>query len=278
MEYNETMKRLIAIFLPILSLPVFSRIWGHIVRIKHPFLAKRAIRRFRCHYGIDMDEYRGEPTDYKCLADFFVRPLDPEKRPLTGEKTAVLSPADGVLTEIETIFEDRATQIKGKEYSISAFLKEDIDFSEGWHVAVIYLSPYNYHRYHYPVSGKITRYYHTGGRLFPVNQMGLNHIRSLFVRNERIVTEIEKDGMAFYITAVGATFVGSIKMEFIPGTAGKKRDRWEAVNKDISQLQEMGRFEMGSTIVLVIPRKMAEPINGVRGKSIRVGEPIFKLC
>lgn len=272
------MKGIAAIFLPVLSLPVFSRIWGRIVRLKHPrFLVRRAIQRYRRHYGIDMNEYRGETTDYDSLANFFVRRLNPETRPLKGEKNAVVSPADGVLTEIETVFEDRATQIKGKHYSISDFLKEDIDFSEGWHVAVIYLSPYNYHRYHYPFSGKIARYFHTGGRLFPVNKMGLSHIEKLFVRNERIITEIEKNGMPFYITAVGATFVGSIKMEFIPETARKKRNRWEPVNVDVSQLQEMGRFEMGSTIVLVLPRKMAEPIGGVRGKPIRVGDPIFTL-
>jgi len=272
------MKPVPALFLTVLSLPVFSRIWGRIVRLKQPrFLVKRAIQHYRRHYGIDMNEYRGETTDYKCLSDFFVRRLDPETRPLTGDETALVSPADGVLTEIETVYEDRATQIKGKYYSISDLLRESIDFSEGWHVAVIYLSPYNYHRYHYPLSGEVTRYFHTRGRLFPVNKMGLNTMDELFIRNERIITVMEKNGVPFYITAVGATFVGSINMEFITGPPGKKRNRWEPVNVDVSQLQEMGRFEMGSTIVLVVPKKMAEPMDGIKGKSIRVGTPLFKL-
>ncbi len=83
--------------------------------------------------------------------------------------------------------------------------------------------------------------------------------------------------MPCYIVAVGATFVGSIQMEFIPGQKKKVRDRWETVNLDIRQLEEMCRFEMGSTIVLVLPRKMAEPDENVKGKPVRVGQAIFKM-
>lgn len=272
------MKRPAALFLRLISLPVFSRIWGRIVRFKQPrFLIKRVIRLYRRKYDIDMEEYQGEVGDYKCLSDFFVRQLDPEKRPLTMKKDAIVSPADGVLTEIETIFQDRATQVKGKTYSISQLLKEDIDFSQGWHVAVVYLSPSNYHRYHYPLTGKIKRYFHTGGRLFPVNSLGLNGIDKLFIRNERIVVEIVRNELPCYAAAVGATFVGSIKMAFIPDQKKKRRNRWEPVNLDVRQLEEMGRFEMGSTIVLALPQKMAEPIDNIKGKPVRVGDPIFKL-
>lgn len=272
------MKKAAALFLPLLSLPVFSRVWGRIVRLKRPrFLIKRAIRLYRKKYGIDMEEYQGEVGDYKCLSDFFVRRLHPEKRPLTGDENAVVSPADGLLTEMETIFEDRATQVKGKYYSISQLLKEDIDFSAGWHTAVIYLSPSNYHRFHYPLTGKIRRYFHAGTRLFPVNSMGLNGVDKLFIRNERIIIEMVRNESPCYAAVVGATFVGSIKMAFIPDQLKKKRNRWQPVGLDVRQLEEMGRFEMGSTIVLVLPRKMAEPIDNLKGKPVRVGDPIFKL-
>lgn len=272
------MKKLTPLFLSLLSLPGFSRVWGRITRIRQPrFLVKRVIGWYRREYGIDMAEYEGEAGDYPCLVDFFTRKLDPEKRPLSVDESVVVSPADGILSEMETIFEDRATQIKDKYYPISSLLKEDIDFSEGWHVATIYLSPANYHRYHYPLSGNISRYFHTGGRLFPVNHLGLNHIDELFVRNERIITEIVKNGMPCYVVAVGAMFVGSIRMEFIPGQKKKIRDHWETVNLGIRQLEEMGRFEMGSTIVLVLPRKMAEPVENVKGKPVRVGQAIFKM-
>lgn len=270
------MKQLMRVILPILSMPVFSRIWGRMARLRRPrFLVKRIIERFRKSYGIQMVDYQGEAGDYKSLSDFFVRKLDPEKRPLIPNESAIVSPADGVLTGMEIILEDKATQVKGKYYTVSELLKEDIDFSKGWHVATIYLSPFNYHRYHYPLSGKIDRTIHTGGRLFPVNQLGVSYINNLFVRNERIVTRIIKNEMPCYMVAIGAAFVGSIKMEFNKNP--KRKDYWEKMNLNILQLEEMGRFEMGSTIILVMPQIMAESIDSVKGKSVRVGQPIYKL-
>ncbi|MGD2087110.1 MAG: archaetidylserine decarboxylase [Candidatus Aminicenantes bacterium] len=271
------MKFFISLFLPLISLPVFSRTWGRIVRLRYPrFLVKRIIKRYQRAYNITMEEYEGEVEDYRSLADFFVRRLDPEKRPLLPQENAVVSPADGILTDVETIFNDQATQVKGKSYKISQLLHEPIDFSRGWHVAVIYLAPSNYHRYHYPVTGNIKRYFHSSGRLFPVNPTGVNRVDRLFVRNERIITEMVTRQMSCYMAAIGACFVGSIKMEFISGSPGKKRDQWVSMNHRVYQMQEMGRFDMGSTIVLVIPQSMAEPLDNLIGQPVKVGQPIFK--
>jgi len=245
-------------------------------RLRHPrFIIKGLVELYCRSYNIDMDDYAGQLEDYKSLCDFFVRPLDPEKRPLIPDNKAVVSPADGKLTNVETIYHDQATQIKGKTYPVSSLICDNINFSEGWHVAVIYLAPYNYHRYHYPITGKIKRYIHTGRRLFPVNPMGLHHIKRLVVRNERIVVQFETQGLRVYEVAVGATFVGGIKMEFIK--TRKKRHQWIPLDLEANQLEEMGRFEMGSTIVLVFPKKMAEPIPGVIGQPVKVGQPIFSL-
>jgi phosphatidylserine decarboxylase len=272
------MKFLISLFLTFISLPVFSRVWGRIVRLRHPrFLVKKIIIRYQRAYNISMNEYEGEIEDYRSLADFFARRLDPGKRPLVPQENAVVSPADGILTEVETIFNDQATQVKGKTYMISQLLQETIDFSRGWHVAVIYLSPSNYHRFHYPVTGDIKRYFHSSGRLFPVNRLGVNRVNRLFVRNERIITEIVNRQMNCYMAAIGACFVGSIKMEFIPGSLRKKRDQWVPVNREVRQLEEMGRFDMGSTIVLIIPASMAEPLQNLVGQPIKVGQPIFRI-
>lgn len=270
-------KFFISLFLPVISLPVFSRIWGRIARLRHPrFLVKKIIKRYQRAYNISMDEYEGEVEDYRSLSDFFVRRLDPGKRPLVRQEIAVVSPADGILTDVETIFNDQATQVKGKTYKISQLLHETIDFSLGWHVAVIYLAPFNYHRYHYPISGNIKRYFHSSGRLFPVNQVGVNRVNRLFVRNERIITEIVNRQMSCYMAAIGACFVGGIKMEFISASNRKKRNQWVPVNREVRQLEEMGKFEMGSTIVLVIPQSKAEPLDNVIGQPVKVGQPIFK--
>jgi len=274
------MKLLTRLFLSIISHKTCSRIYGKIVRLKRPrFIIKRLIRLFQKSYQIDMFEYIGQPEDYKSLCDFFIRPLDPSKRKLVPVPNTIVSPADGKLTDVELIYSDQATQVKGKTYSISEMIGEKIDFSEGWYVAVIYLSPSNYHRYHYPVTGKVTRYLHTGPRLYPVNHMGLNFVDRLFVRNERIVSEIEitqgQDKFKMYSVAVGATFVGTVIMEYINGKP--ETGKWTQVNLDVKQVEEMGRFEMGSTFVFVIPKKYAEFIKERKGLPLRVGDPIFNL-
>jgi phosphatidylserine decarboxylase len=268
------MKFFIRLSLQILSIRAFSRIYGRITRMRHPrFIIRRLIEVFRDSYNITMNDYIGQTEDYKSLCDFFIRPLDPAKRPLVPVQGAVVSPADGILTEIETVYEDKAQQIKGSTYSVTQLVGENLDFTEGWHVATIYLAPSNYHRYHYPYTGTIKRYLHTGRRLYPVNKMGLKNVSRLFVRNERIVVEMDVNGMSCYAVAVGATFVGSIKMEFIQDR--KKRHQWHPVDQNVSQLQEMGRFEMGSTIVLVLPKKIGNPVPETVGKPVRVGQSII---
>lgn len=224
-----------------------------------------------------MSTYQGEAEDYRSLSIFFVRPLDPLARPLESSPSHIVSPADGVLQTLETISQDKATQIKGTYYPLSQLLLDDIDFSEEWHVAVIYLSPSDYHRFHYPVSGTLQAYCHAGTRLYPVNNMGLTLVDRLFVRNERITLRIDKNGAPFYAVAVGATFVGSIKMNDLES---KRSDGlWKELpdGKPVQQLAEMGRFEMGSTIVLALPKKMAEPLQEKLGKKLAVGEPIFSI-
>ena len=272
------MKFLLSLFLPIISLPVFSRIWGRIVKLRRPrFLVKKVIQRYRRAYHISMDDYEGKIEDYRSLADFFTRRLDPQKRPLVPVENAIVSPADGVLTAVETVFHDRATQVKGKTYPLSDLVNAPLDFSRGWHVATIYLAPANYHRYHYPLTGNLKGYCHTGARLFPVNRVGVNRIPHLFTRNERMIIEIEKDQMSCYVAAIGATFVGSIKMACVSPANPKGRHRWVPVNLAVKQLDEMGRFDMGSTIVMLIPKKMAEPVDHVVQQPVRVGQPHFKM-
>jgi phosphatidylserine decarboxylase len=272
------MKFLLSLFLPLISLPVFSRMWGRIVRFRRPrILVKKVIERYRRVYHISMDDYEGKTEDYRSLADFFVRRLDPQKRPLVPVENAIVSPADGVLTAVETVFHDHVTQVKGKTYPLSGLVNAPLDFSQGWHVATIYLAPSNYHRYHYPLTGNLKGYCHTGTRLFPVNRVGVNRIPQLFIRNERMIIEIEEEQMSCYVAAIGATFVGSIKMAGITTPNRQLRHCWIPMNLAVKQLEEMGRFDMGSTLVMVIPKKMAEPIDHIVHQQVRVGQPLFSM-
>jgi phosphatidylserine decarboxylase len=260
-----------------ISLPLLSRFWGKLMRLRHPrFLAKRMISRFKNHYQITMDEYQGSPLDYPWLADFFVRPLDPKKRPLPANENFILSPADGKLSELELITSDCATQVKGKTYPLSRFLAADIDFSPGWYLATIYLSPRNYHRYHYPVSGRISGCFHGGSRLFPVNAFSCERVKQLYIKNERLVTRIDLQGNSIYVVAVGATFVGSIHMEYLPAGLTPS-GKWHTLDIPVKQMAEMGRFNMGSTIIMALPAALVEKVVGEKGKPVRVGDPLFKI-
>ncbi|MEN8222837.1 MAG: archaetidylserine decarboxylase [Acidobacteriota bacterium] len=270
------MNSLIRSLLYIISFPVFSRIYGRLTRIKSPkFFARFIIDFFVNTYDISMENYEGETGDYDSLSSIFIRKLDPEKRSLIPDQKHLLSPADGVVSSMELTDSDNVIQAKGIDYSLSEFLNADLDFSKKWYVTTIYLSPRDYHRYHFPVKGEVTGYCHMKGHIYPVNNLGLKNIKKLFIRNERIVLKMRSGKDPVYIAAVGATFVGSIKMEFIKKY--KRDNKWKDISHSASQMDEMGRFELGSTIIMVTPEELAEPVEGITGNHIRTGEKLFRL-
>ncbi|MEN8154969.1 MAG: archaetidylserine decarboxylase [Acidobacteriota bacterium] len=269
------MKFIFRPLLYIISFPVFSRIYGRLTKLKNPkFLIKKIIRGFIKTYSINMDEYEGNIEDYDSLADIFIRKLDPAKRVLKPDSGCILSPADGIVSSIEFVKRDKAIQVKGVEYNISEFLNNETDFSDGWYITTIYLSPSNYHRYHFPVEGIVKGYCHMRGHLYPVNSLGLNNIKGLFIKNERIVLKMDTKDTEIYIAAVGATFVGSVKMEFIDNY--RRDNKWKPLSLKVEQLREMGRFELGSTIIMATPEKLGKPAANITGNPIRTGDILFK--
>lgn len=265
------------VLLACISLPALSRLWGKIMRLRRPrFLARSMIRRFQKHYRIVMDEFRGGAEDYRSLSEFFLRPLDPDKRPLPMDSECLLAPADGRLSELELLSTDHATQVKGKTYPLSRLLATSIDFSRGWYLATIYLSPSNYHRFHYPLSGRISGCFHGGSRLFPVNDFSTSRVKGLYIKNERLVTRFALQDGPFFLAAVGATFVGSIGMEYLAAGLPAK-NKWLQLDIPVRQMAETGHFAMGSTIILLFPAGRVEKVLAEKGKAIRVGEPLFKI-
>ena len=265
------------LLLACISWPLLSRIWGRLMRLQRPrFLARGMIRRFQSHYRISMDEFLGTTDDYRSLSEFFLRPLDPAKRPLPTHKHWLLSPADGRLSELELADEDRATQVKGWTYPLSLLLAEDLDISKKWYFATIYLSPSNYHRFHYPVSGHISGCFHGGTRLFPVNNFSVTRVQRLYIRNERVVTRFFFQGSSLYLVAVGASFVGNIGMKYLPGGLPAV-NTWRELDIPVEQMAEMGRFAMGSTIILLVPADQVEKVLAEKGSVVRVGQPLFKI-
>ena len=269
-----SVKYLKQFFLFVISFPVLSRIWGKITKLEFPaLLIQKAIRIYASHYGIDMKNFEGELVDYDSLCAFFTRKLDPSARPLKNDESVFLSPCDGVVSVLENIHADVATQVKGKTYLVSDLVKKELPFEKGFWLATIYLSPRDYHRFHVPVDSTLSAHIHTGWRLFPVNSFGLNNIDRLFIRNERVIAKFKAENFTYFYTAVGATFVGSIKMNF----TGKFSDEWVRNDKKYSQNDELGMFEMGSTIVLLIPEDAVEKPMIAQGGKIGVGEPLFEL-
>ena len=265
-----------ALLTPISWIPI-SRLYGHVMRLRQPrWLALWMIGRFQKGYPIDMAEFQGKSEDYGSLAEFFLRPLDPAKRSLPTDEGWLLSPADGRLSELELVGEDHATQVKGWTYPLSVLLADAIDFSRQWYVATIYLSPSNYHRFHFPVSGRISGCFHGGTRLFPVNEFSVTRVKRLYVRNERVVTRFAFRGGSFYMAAIGATFVGSIGMKFSPHGLPAP-GHWQELDIPVEQMAEMGHFAMGSTIILLVPADGVETVLAEKGKAVRVGQPLFRL-
>lgn len=265
-----------ALLAPISWIPV-SRLYGRIMRLRRPRrLALWMIRRFQKSYRIGMAEFQGEPEDYGSLADFFLRPLDSARRPLPPDERFLLSPCDGRLSELELIGEDRCTQVKGWTYPLSLLLAEKIDLAEKWYLATIYLSPRNYHRFHYPLPGRISGCFHGGTRLFPVNGFSVARVKRLYLRNERVVTRFEIAGGRFYMVAVGATFVGNIGMEYLAG-ALPARGAWQPLDIAVRQMAEMGHFAMGSTIILLFPARRVEKVLAEKDQNVRVGQPLFRM-
>ncbi len=262
--------------LSLISRPVLSRLYGYLTRITRPrWLAASMILVFSKYYKISMEEFQGSMEDYPSLGAFFTRPLDPAVRPLAPATDFLVSPADGILSHVEEITCDTALQIKGSPYSLSALTGERADWSRGFFLAVVYLAPSNYHRFHYPLDARLVFLRHLGERLFPVNRLGLSCIDNLFVRNERVVSCMETQGHTWYCVAVGAAFVGGIHMNLHP--APLPPGRKVPVDQIVSQAHEMGHFAMGSTIVLLVPRNLVSSCLVPPGTAVQSGAPLFSL-
>lgn len=245
-----------------ISFPFLSRLWGIITALKSPqFVVKHGIKLFKNHYKIEMDGYKGDVEDYDSLVTFFTRPLSPETRPQTPDETKVLSPADGYLSIVDIADGDMTMQVKGVNYHLSDLVRKPATlFEKKKHlVMTVYLSPANYHRYHAPLDAKVTGFCHAKGPLYPVNRLSVANIPGLFMRNERVITQCNTHGHEWYFVAVGATFVGSIIMKFKKFMAKEYSfNKWEATNETVNQCDEVGRFKMGSTIILVMPLDMVK--------------------
>ena len=219
------------------------------------------IRNFVRRYGVDMSE-AADPdiTHYRTFNDFFTRALRPGSR--AQSKSDLICPVDGAISQFGAIQQDQIFQAKGHHYSTTALLGGDTALAfrfGGGFFATLYLSPKDYHRIHMPCEGRLLRMMHVPGDLFSVNPATARGVPGLFARNERVVCVFEGRTGPFAMVLVGATIVGSMATAWhgvvTPPRSPGVRD-WRYADKSIQLLQgaEMGRFLLGSTVVLLFPK------------------------
>ena len=239
------------------------------------------IRRFVARYGVDMNEaVQPDIGAYRSFNDFFTRALRPQVRPLA--EADLLCPVDGAISQFGAIDRDRLFQAKGHRYTLSALLGGDAalaaPFADG-HFATLYLSPRDYHRIHMPCAGRLTQMIHVPGDLFSVNPATAQAVPGLFARNEGVVCVFEGEAGPFVMVLVGAAIVGSMATVWHgvvnPPRPGRIRQwRYGAETPVVlARGAEMGRFLLGSTVVMVLPPgPLRFNPDWAPGRSIRMGE------
>jgi phosphatidylserine decarboxylase len=253
---------------------------GRIASARAGALTTALIRRFVARYGVDMTEAANpDPASYTSFNEFFTRPLKPGARPLAAAD--LICPVDGAISQFGPVQGDQVFQAKGHHYSTTALVGGDAQLAaefEGGHFATLYLSPRDYHRIHMPCEGRLRRMVHVPGDLFSVNPTTARGVPGLFARNERVVCVFEGALGLFVMVLVGATIVGSMATVW-HGTVNPPRPghlrAWEYLDQNItlSQGEEMGRFLLGSTVVMLLPHGPLQfAPDWASSRPIRMGE------
>ena len=252
---------------------------GRIASARGGRLTTRLIKWFVGRYGVNMDEAASpDISSYATFNDFFTRALKSNARPLASAD--LVCPVDGAISQFGPMAGDQIFQAKGHSYSSTALLGGDAALAarfEGGSFATLYLSPKDYHRIHMPIEGRLSRMIYVPGELFSVNPTTARGVPGLFARNERVVCVFESAHGPFVLVLVGATIVGSMATVWHgvvnPPRAGEIRTWNYELELVLKQGEEMGRFLLGSTVVMLFPKgPLAFNPAWAPGGAIRMGE------
>ena len=259
-----------------------TRFAGWVASAERGDRTTRLIRWFVRKYGVNMDEAaQPDIASYASFNEFFTRALKDGARPLATAD--LICPVDGAISQFGAIEDDQIFQAKGHRYSTQALVGGDAalaaQFQHG-SFATLYLSPRDYHRIHMPCDGRLTRMIYVPGELFSVNPTTARGVPGLFARNERVVCVFESEHGPFVLTLVGATIVGSMATVWHgmvnPPRLGELREwRYEDGAVTLRRGEEMGRFLLGSTVVMLFPQgPLAFNPQWAPGRPVRLGEPM----
>ncbi|AEG94576.1 archaetidylserine decarboxylase [Ramlibacter tataouinensis] len=240
---------------------LLTQLAGRLADLRGGPLTRALIRRFIAHYGVNMEEAADPRVEsYASFNDFFTRPLREGARPIAD--APLVCPVDAAISQFGPVEHDQIFQAKGHSYSTTALVGGDESlarlFDHG-HFATLYLAPKDYHRIHMPCEGRLRRMIYVPGELFSVNPLTARHVPGLFARNERVVCVFDTPYGPFVNVLVGATIVGSVATVWHgvvnpPRTRGVRQWRYDDQRIVLRQGQEMGRFLLGSTVIMLFPK------------------------
>jgi phosphatidylserine decarboxylase len=275
--------RLFISALRLLPKNALSRAVGALTRWQAPPSVRlAAMKAFARRYGIDLSE-SPDLEVYRSFGEFFARPLRPGLRPIAPGESVVVSPVDGAVSEAGTAAGGRLVQAKGIEYGLAALLADEelAGLLQGGVYTTLYLSPRDYHRIHFPLGGAVTGWRYVPGMLWPVNAASVRTVPGLFAANERLVTVLATPLGRCAVIAVGATVVGRVRAYYDPSVPHTNSPRAPPRRRDydtpipVEKGQELGAFEMGSTVILVFePGRVRLDERLASGARVRVGELI----
>ena len=280
--------RLFSMLLYLLPHQLLSRCWWSVVRCRWRPLKNWLIGWVINRYQVDLDEAESaDPEDYPNLNAFFVRSLRSGCRPMTEERNALVAPADGVVSQFGSIQDGRLLQAKGQDFSAEKLLGGDpvlaAEFDQG-EFCTVYLAPRDYHRVHMPIAGQLRKMIHVPGRLFSVQEKTARTVPDLYARNERVVTIFDTPAGPLAQVLVGAIFVSSMETVWHGGVnlPGERGALWSAEYPAdgpgavlLDRGAEMGRFNMGSTVIVLLPRDALQWNAQLQsGSSVKMGETL----
>ncbi|MEI7026611.1 archaetidylserine decarboxylase [Paenibacillus sp. y28] len=238
-----------------------SRLTG---RFAQSAFSRRFIPKFAQTYGIRIEDAEKPLHEYESLNAFFTRRLKPGLRPIHEEAGSLVSPVDAVITGMGTIQSGQLLNVKGQDYTLEELLNRSprsVNYKEGFFF-VLYLSPTDYHRIHSPVSGTIVEKEHIPGKVYPVNEFGLRHMRRVLSRNERLITYMQHEAGEVAVVKVGALNVSSI--QYVKPLPDK-----------LERGDELAYFEFGSTVVLLTENDILSPRPDLTvGSKVKMGDPL----
>ncbi len=252
------------------------------MQIEQPWVKNTTTKLMIKAFKIEVSEAENEDIEsYPHFNAFFTRALKPEARPIDATKGAWCSPADGLVSQSQPIDGNKMIQAKCHEYTTEALVGGDIQYADTFKngdSAVIYLSPKDYHRIHCPTDAQLISMTYVPGDLFAVNPSTVRVVEGLFARNERLVIHFKNDQGPFCLIMVGAIFVGSMETVWEGKITPKYQPvikHWDYSDKGLTftKGQEIGRFNMGSTVVLLTPKNTLSELGQIsKNTPVRMGE------